>query len=283
MKRFKDRVAVVTGAASGIGKGIADRCAQEGMNIVLADIEGTALAKAESDLKATGADVVAVVTDVSKADQVEALAQRTLDAFGAVHLLCNNAGVGAGSTVWESSIKDWEWVLGVNLWGTVHGLRAFVPIMLEQDTESHIVNTSSIAGLMSLHRSAAYHASKHAIVALTEKLHYDLAERGGKVKVSVLCPGWVKTRIMDAERNRPAELEDDAEESIVTPEMEAMMEEYRQACDNGMSPDKVADFVFQAIRDEKIYILPNAEFGPFVKERMETVLQAFGDGLGTKC
>ena len=273
MKEFKDKVAVITGAASGIGRAIAKRCAQEGMYVVLADIEASALAQTETDMTAAGANVMAVLTDVSKASEIAALAQRTLAAYGAVHLLCNNAGVGAGSTVWESTIHDWEWVLGVNLWGVIHGLRTFVPIMLEQDAESHIVNTASIAGLISFHRNAAYHATKHAVVALSEKLHYDLAERGGKVKVSVLCPGWVRTRIMDSRRNRPAELENDPAETVMTPEWEAALAEYRQACEAGMSPDKVANDVFQAIRDEKFYILTHTEFTPSVKARIEAILQ----------
>ena len=192
MKEFRDKVAVVTGAASGIGRGLADRCVQEGMKVVLADIEEPALAQAESELKADGADVLAVLTDVSKASEVEALAQRTLEAYGAVHLLCNNAGVAAGSTAWESTINDWKWVLGVNLWGVIHGLQAFVPTMLEQDTESHIVNTASLAGLKSFFASAAYHVTKHAVVALSENLYYDLARRGTKSESPCCAQGGSK-------------------------------------------------------------------------------------------
>jgi NAD(P)-dependent dehydrogenase (short-subunit alcohol dehydrogenase family) len=273
MKEFKDKVAVITGAASGIGRAIAERCAREGMKVVLADIEEPALAQTEAEMKAAGADVLAVLMDVAKAGDVQTLAQKTLDAYGAVHLLCNNAGVGAGSTVWESTINDWKWVLGVNLWGVIYGLRAFVPIMLEQDTEGHIVNTSSIAGLVSFHGSAAYHAGKHAVVALSEKLYYDLAAQGGKIKVSVLCPGWVRTRIMDSARNRPAELQDDPADIVVTPEMMATFEEYIRACEAGMSPDVVADQVLQAIRDEAFYILTHPEFTPYVQARMEALLQ----------
>jgi NADP-dependent 3-hydroxy acid dehydrogenase YdfG len=150
MKEFKDKVAVITGAASGIGRAIAFRCAQEGMKVVLTDIEEKALTQTETEMKALGAAVLAVLTDVSKASDLEALAQKTLDAFGAVHLLCNNAGVDAGTSIWESSLADWQWVMGVNLWGVIHGVRVFVPIMLEQDTDSHIVNTASISGLVSI-------------------------------------------------------------------------------------------------------------------------------------
>lgn len=273
MQKFQDRVAVVTGAASGIGRAIADRCSQEGMKVVLADIEEPALAQTEAEMRAAGANVLAVLTDVSNAVDVETLAQKTLDVYGAVHLLCNNAGVGAGSTSWESTINDWKWVLRVNLWGVIHGLRTFVPIMLEQDGEGHIVNTASIAGLVSFHGSAAYHVTKHAVVALSEKLYYDMAMRGGKVKVSVLCPGWVRTRIMDAERNRPPEFQNDPSEIVVTPEMEATYEEYRQACESGLPPHKVADCVFQAIKDEEFYILTHPEYTPYVAGRMDAVVQ----------
>jgi NAD(P)-dependent dehydrogenase (short-subunit alcohol dehydrogenase family) len=273
MKEFKGKVAVITGAASGIGRAIAERCAREGMQVVLADVEDKALAQAEEEISAAGATVLAVLTDVSKADAVEALARKTLDAFGGVHLLCNNAGVGAGSTVWESTLNDWTWVMGVNLWGVIHGLRTFVPIMLNQGTEGHIVNTSSVAGLIPFHAGAAYHATKHAVVALSEKLYYDMALRGGKIKVSVLCPGWVRTRIMEAGRNRPAELADDPDEMVVTPEMLATAEEYRQACETGMPPQEVADQVFQAIKDERLYILTHPEFTPIVQARMETIVQ----------
>ncbi|MCB0135864.1 MAG: SDR family NAD(P)-dependent oxidoreductase, partial [Caldilineaceae bacterium] len=139
MQEFRNKVAVVTGAASGIGRGIAERCAQEGMNVVLADIEEPALQEATESMRRSGATVLSVRTDVSKAGDVEELARKTLDAFGAVHLLFNNAGVGAGGSVWESTLADWQWVMGVNLWGVIHGIRTFVPIMLAQDTECHIV------------------------------------------------------------------------------------------------------------------------------------------------
>ncbi len=273
MKEFQDKIAVITGAASGIGRSIAERCAREGMKVVLADIEEPVLAQTEAEMKAAGANVTAVLTDVSKFGEVEALAQRTLETYGAVHLLCNNAGVAAGSTVWETTLNDWEWVLGVNLRGVIHGIRAFVPVMLDQDTEGHIVNTASAAGLVSFHPNSAYQVTKHAVVALSEKLHYDLALRGSKIKASVLCPGWVRTRIMDSQRTRPAELQNDPAEIVMTPEKEAALEKARQAVETGMSPDTVADHVFQAIREEQVYILPHPELTPFVKARMEAILK----------
>src|SRR5215213_2544837 len=206
MKEFSGKVAVITGAASGIGRGLAEACAREGMKVVLADVDEAALAQAERELKDAGAEVLAVRTDVSKADDVEALARRALDAFGAVHLLFNNAGVGAGTTVWESTLADWEWVLGVNLWGVIHGVRTFVPLMLEQADECHIVNTASMAGLVSGPALGVYKVTKHGVVALSETLCCELAIMRSKIGVSVLCPGGVNTRIMDSERVRPAGL-----------------------------------------------------------------------------
>jgi NAD(P)-dependent dehydrogenase (short-subunit alcohol dehydrogenase family) len=273
MRTFQDRVAVITGAASGIGRGLARRCVDEGMKVVLADIEEAALMETEAELRALGAPVLAVVTDVSQARDVELLAQKTLDAYGAVHLLCNNAGVGVVRSVWESTLADWQWVLGVNLWGVIHGLRVFVPIMLKQDTECHIVNAASIAGLVvGPGSSSTYNVSKHGVVALSETLYYELAERGAKLNVSVLCPGWVNTRIFDAERNRPIELRNDPLTLPVDPAAEAVIQEGRQAAQHGMSPDQVAERVFQAIRDEQLYIFTHPEMKAWVRIQMEHML-----------
>ncbi len=205
MREFKDKVAVITGAASGLGRAMALRCAQEGMKVVLADVEVDPLAKTEASMKASGATVLAVHTDVSRAGDVEALAQQALQTFGAVHLLCNNAGVGTGAAaIWESTIADWEWVIGVNLWGVIHGVRVFVPIMLAEDTECHIVNTASMAGLVSGPGLGAYKVTKHAVVTLSETLYHELAGRRAKVNVSVLCPGFVNTRIMESAPTAPS-------------------------------------------------------------------------------
>jgi len=272
MKMFVGKVAVITGAASGIGRALADRCAREGMRVVLADVEAPALARTEAELEAGGADVLSVVTDVSHSDDVEALARRTLETYGAVHLLCNNAGVGTGANAWESTINDWKWVIGVNLWGVLHGIQTFVPIMLDQEDEGHIVNTSSIAGLVSYALDAPYHLTKHAVVALSEKLYYDLAIRGARVRVHVLCPGLVRTRIMEGERNRPPELQDDPAAIEVPPELVAAWEAQRQALEAGMPPDEVADCVFQAIADGRFYILTHPEYGPLIQARMEALV-----------
>ena len=264
-------VAVITGAASGIGRGMAKRFAAEGMSVVLADIEVEPLAKLETDLRATGATVLAVRTDVSNADDVENLAVQTLDTFGAVHILCNNAGVVCSRPIWEHTLADWEWVLGVNLWGVVHGIRAFVPRMLTQETECHIVNTASILGLVRGPGEGIYKVSKHGVVALSETLADELAQKGSQIQVHVLCPGWVRTGILDADRNRPNTLQNLSEKSHhhqvvgnsrnVQAEMEA-----------GISPAEVADHVYNAIQTGTFYIHTHPEHKTWVRERMEGIL-----------
>ena len=206
MREFRDKVAVITGAASGVGRAVAERCVQEGMRVVLADVEEDALARAEATMSDTGATVLAVPTDVSAASDVEALARKTLEAFGAVHLVHNNAGVGVGGRIWENTVADWEWVMGVNMWGVIHGIRVFVPLMLEQDTEGHVVNTASVAGLVSGPGLGIYKVTKHGVVTLSETLHHELVQIGAKIGVSVLSPGFIRTQIMDSDRNRPASL-----------------------------------------------------------------------------
>ena len=277
MKEFRDKVAVITGAASGIGRGLAERCAQERMKVVLADVEEEALGLTDADLKAGGASTLAVLADVSKAADVAALAHKTLDAFGAVHLLCNNAGVGAGPSIWESTLADWQWVIGVNLWGVIHGVHTFVPIMLEQGTECHVVNTASAAGLVSGPGQGIYKVTKHAVVSLSETLFHELALTGADVGVSVLCPGLVDTNVLDAERNRPPELQNDppVEEAIgASPEAQAFLQAFRSALRASMSPRQVAGIVFDAVREKKFYILANAEpFKPSIEARMDDIVQ----------
>jgi len=270
MKGFKDKVAVITGAASGIGRALADRAVQEGMKVVLADIEGETLTKAEASMKASGATVLAVRTDVSQAREVEALAQKTLEAFGAVHLLCNNAGVATEAAVWETTLAEWEWVMGVNLWSVIHGVRVFVPIMLKQDTECHIVNTASMAGLISGPGLGAYKVTKHGVVTLSETLYHELAERGAKLKVSVLCPGIVNTRIMESARNRPGQL---PTARPLHPAAGARWETLRHLVPAGMPPGQVADAVFLALREDQFYIFTHPEGKESVRTRMEDILQ----------
>lgn len=275
MKEFKDKVAVITGGASGIGLGIARRCIQEGMRVVLADVEQNALDRAEKELAAIGGKVLPVLTDVSKLSQVEALAKKTVDTFGAVHLLCNNAGVsGVEGAIWENSRTDWEWVIGVNLWGVLNGIRVFIPVMLSQDTECHVVNTASTAGLLSYHPGAAYHATKHAVVALSEHLYRSLAEKGAKVKASVLCPGFVKTRILSSLRNLPSEYRVNSAAKPMSPEAEETAWDFLIKNDfKVLSPDEVADAVFTAIKEERFYILTHPEFNEMVRRRMENIIR----------
>lgn len=280
MKEFKDKVAVITGGASGIGLGIAGRCVREGMRVVIADVEESALGRAEEELKSMGGTVSAVVTNVAKADQVEALAKKTVETYGAVHLLCNNAGVAADGTIWECSLPAWEWAVGVNIWGVINGIRSFVPIMLSQDTECHIVNTASIAGLTPYHPGASYHVTKHAVVALSENLYRSLGERGSKIKTSVLCPGFVRTRILSASRNLPADFQDRVNVGPMPREAEEAAWDYLEKNNfKVLSPDHVADFVFTAIKEEKFYILTHPEFNETVKERMENILQGKNPSL----
>ena len=205
MQEFRGKTAVTTGAASGIGYALAERCAREDMKVVLADVEEEALAGAAKNIKEIGPSVLSVKTDVSRAEDVQALVEKTLDTFGEVHLLFSNAGVGAGSTAWQSTLADWQWVLGVNLWGVIHGIHYFVPVMLRQGNECYIVNTASLAGLMTYPGYVRYEVSKHGVVALSESLYYGLQGFGSDIGVSVLCPGYIRTNIMDCERNRPAD------------------------------------------------------------------------------
>src|SRR5881409_1466762 len=261
MQTFTDGVAVVTGAASGIGRALASRFAAEGMKVVLADVDEGVLATVERELAASGARVLAVPTDVARATDVETLARRAVDAFGAVHVLCNNAGVaGRPAPIWEQSVADWEWTLGVNLWGVIHGLRVFLPIMLAQDSEGHVVNTASMAGLVSLPNLAPYHATKHAVVTISESLHHELALRGSRLRASVLCPGFVRTRIMDAAR--PA----------ATEEMRRWEEGYRRFIAAGMAPEDVAARVLDAIREERFWILPHPETKVGFEIRAQSIL-----------
>jgi NAD(P)-dependent dehydrogenase (short-subunit alcohol dehydrogenase family) len=276
MKTFQGKVAVVTGAASGIGRALVERCIQEGMKVVLADIEEPALLQVSQELTAQGAQILALPTDVSQATEVETLARKAFETYSEVHLLFNNAGVGAGKTAWESTLADWEWVLGVNLYGVIHGIRSFVPRMLESRTSGYIVNTASIAGLTSGPGLSVYMASKHAVVSLTETLYHELTLRGASIGVSVLCPGFVNTRIHNSERNRPAQLqnasdEDAVSEDTLSPEEKEGEQLLKLAIQKGMSPQQQADMVFEAIREERFYIYP-PEFKRGIATRMEDIL-----------
>ena len=252
MRSFEGKVAVVTGAASGIGRALAGAFAAEGMRVVLADVEHDALERAADELRAGGAEALAVATDVARADAVSRLAERTVDAFGGVHVVCNNAGVFAGGPSWEAPLSDYEWVLGVNLWGVIHGIRTFVPLLLAQG-EGHVVNTASMAGLTSGPLAGAYFLSKHAVLSLSETLHHELAGRG--VGVSALCPELVATAIGRSERNRPEHLRRKDGESE-RPTIAAVEGTLRAVTARGLPAERIAARVLEAIREGRFYVLP---------------------------
>jgi NAD(P)-dependent dehydrogenase (short-subunit alcohol dehydrogenase family) len=279
MKDFKGKVAVITGAASGIGRGIAERCVKEEMKVVLADIEEPALRETEQALRATGAPVLAVRTDVSKASDIEMLARRTLEAFGAVHLLFNNAGVQTRRTIWESTLADWKWVININLWGVIHGVRIFVPMMLQQQTECYIVNTASAVGLVSGSGTGTYRVTKHGVVSLSETLYLELQQRNAPIGVSVLCPSFVRSRLNEAERNRPAKLRNPPGKNPPTPEEQALERFFQEMNENGITPEQCAEQVFKAIQQDKFYILTHPEVKALIQRRMENILQGRNPAL----
>jgi NAD(P)-dependent dehydrogenase (short-subunit alcohol dehydrogenase family) len=253
MREFKDRVAVVTGAASGIGLALAERFAAEGMKIVMADIEAEALESARKGLAGKAAAILATRVDVSKAEDVERLARETYEAFGAAHILCNNAGVAVVGAVSEHSLADWEWVIGVNLWGVIHGVRSFVGRMLAGGEEGHIVNTASMAGLTTSPFMSVYDVTKHGVVALSESMYKEFATTGAKIGVSVVCPGLINTNIMQSSRNRPAELAEQGTYGEAGREWGAGL---AARLASGYPPSEVADQVFHGIRDNRFYIVP---------------------------
>jgi NAD(P)-dependent dehydrogenase (short-subunit alcohol dehydrogenase family) len=276
MKAFKDKVAVVTGAASGIGWGLAEQCAKEGMKVVIADIEEPALREAEKKLKDGGATVLTVRTDVSRFGDVENLAQKTIDAFGGVHLLFNNAGVQTGvpegKPLWENTLADWEWVLGVNLWGVVHGIKVFMPLMLRQNTECHIVNTSSMAGLITEPQLVIYAVTKAGVIKISEGLYLQLKQMNSPIGVSVLCPAFVDSRLGDAIRNRPAELQNPPE-TMKPPERPSLLGGIRKGDWKVLTPEQSSEIVFKAIRENTFYILTDPLEKALTKQRVDNILQ----------
>ena len=264
------RVAVVTGAASGIGLAMANAFAAAGCSVVLADVQADALEAARAEVAAHGVETLAVVTDVSKLDEVEALAAATMERFGAVHVVCNNAGVAGAGDPWLGPIESWEWVFGVNLWGVVYGVRSFLPL-IALSGGGHIVNTASMAGLYP-GLSGPYDATKHAVVALTENLYNGMQVAQMPIGVSCLCPGWVKTGIAHSDRNWPAELGDlpdrDAGQEVTLGYLE-------RAIDEGMQPGAVADLVLDAVRSDRFWIFPHPDWLEIAMERFHSV----GEGV----
>lgn len=269
METFEGKTAVVTGAASGIGLALAERFAEARMQVVLADIEQDALDRAVKQLQERQANVIGVVANTMVQESVTALAESAFAEYGKVHVLCNNAGVASrgayGAGIWEVPNKDWDWVMGVNFYGVLYGLQAFVPHMLEHGESGHIVNTASLAALMP--GGGTYGVSKHGVLSLTETLYNDLKTRGAAISASVLCPGFVNTRIMDAERNRPTELAStgEAPPDEIVDMAQAMISQ-------GKDPGEVANAVFEAMRNDRLYILPHPAWDDFVRARVEHVL-----------
>ncbi|MFX1320462.1 MAG: SDR family NAD(P)-dependent oxidoreductase [Promethearchaeota archaeon] len=281
MKDFKGKVAVITGAGSGIGLALVNKCIKEGLKVVLADIDERASRRVERKLNKAGAEVLTVVTDVSKPKDVDMLAAKTIDTFGEVHLLFNNAGVGNTKYTWNYTLKDWEWQLGVNLFGVIYGIRTFVPIMLKQNNECLIVNIASLEGLISGSGpgGAIYGVSKHGIISLSETLRMELNQINAKVKVAVVCPGWVHTKIFRINRNRPTELKNKPNDEIEDSKLNDSAELFQELFDKSppILPETAADKIFQGIKENEFYILTHKDL--VLKERINTrfdeILKAF--------
>lgn len=275
MKNFKDKVAVITGGASGLGREFAITAHKLGMKLVLADVQQDMLDRTREELEAQGATVLAMICDVRKGEQVQALADATMAKFGAVHLLFNNAGVGSGGLIWENSEADWEWVLGVNVWGVVHGVRIFTRLMLEcarndPSFEGHIVNTASMAGLLNAPTMGVYNVSKHAVVSLSETLFHDLQLVEAPIGASVLCPYFVPTGISQSHRNRPADV---AMTDGVTASQKAAQAMTVKAVESGkVSAADVAQITFDAIRDGQFYIYSHPGALAGVAARMDEIV-----------
>jgi NAD(P)-dependent dehydrogenase (short-subunit alcohol dehydrogenase family) len=274
MEEFSGRIAVVTGAANGIGLAMAKHFAQLGMHVVMADIEAAALATAAQQVQALGAQILSVRTDVMSEAQVEALAEAAYQRFGVVHVLCNNAGVSVPALrarAWETSVADWRWIHEVNFMGVLFGVRAFVPRMLAGGHEGHVVNTASIAGLIS--GAHPYHVSKHAVSCFTEGLFKDLKSMNARVSASVLCPGLINTAIMEAERNRPAQFGAAMDVSRLPADIQTLASNFRVALSRGFEPIEVARMVAAGIREDRFYLLPaQEELVQMVHTRMQGII-----------
>ncbi len=274
---FKGKVAVVTGAASGIGLAMAEKFAAEGMQVVMADIEPEALSISAEGLKRKGGAVMASRVDVTKPEQLEALAKQTVDSFGGVHVLCNNAGVEVIGSTEEHTLADWEWVIGVNLWGVIHGVRAFLPIMKEQGI-GHIVSTASMAGLTTAPYMSVYDVTKHGVVALSEAMYKEQVVTKSGVGISVLCPGGVNTNIMRSNRNRQQQFEGGG--SFAAGSLR-FRENLTAGIAAGWDPSQVADMVFEAVRDNRFYIIASGDAAnDTIRTRMEDILERRNPTIG---
>lgn len=272
MKHFNGKISVITGAASGIGEALAQQSLQEGMYVVLADIEEETLENTANQLRGEFGDkLITHITDVSDKRSIESLAKKTLDHYGAAHLLFNNAGVGAGFNIGNTSYDDWEWVLGVNLWGVIYGTKTFLPILEAQDEECHIVNTSSTTGILPGYGSVPYAVSKHGVVALSEAVYFDLAERKSNTGISVLCPGGTATNILKSDRNRPDHYTERSKLPNSKEYLDALFQMVRNV-KGGMSAQNLASIAFKGIRENKLYITSQEDLDEAVLGRAHSIL-----------
>jgi NAD(P)-dependent dehydrogenase (short-subunit alcohol dehydrogenase family) len=272
MKDFKGKTAVITGGASGIGRAMGELFLSSGMQVVLADIEQDALDRTVSELSAIG-PCIGVVTDVSKAQDVQALADKTIDTYGGIHIACNNAGVFAGGLLWEESLADFRWQMDVNVWGVIHGIRTFVPIMKAQDADCHVVNTASMAAVTAMPYSGIYHMTKHAVLAMSESLYHELSFHAPKVKVSVLCPEAINTGISNSERNRPEVYSGDG--NIVETEERLMVSQaLNDSVSAGIGPEVMAQRVLDGIIEERFYLFSDEAWRNAANIRLDDVREA---------
>ena len=270
MKDFQGKTAVITGGAAGIGRAMAELFLGKGMNVVIGDIEQSVLDKTVGQLQALG-PCIGVKVDVSSAKEVQALADAAVNAYGGIHIACNNAGVFAGGLLWEESIADYQWQMDVNVWGVVHGIRTFVPIMKAQDAECHVVNTASMAAVTAMPYSGIYHMTKHAVLALSESLYHELSFHAPNVKVSVLCPEAINTGIAKSERNRPDKYAGDIN---ATDETVMVHQALADSVSAGIGPEVMAQRVYDAIVEERFYILSDEAWRDSANVRLDDVRHA---------
>lgn len=274
MKEFKNKVAVITGAANGFGVEFAKECAHREMKMVLADIDEENLIKVGQQIKDMGAEVVTVVTDVTLYEDVQNLAKVTMDSFGQVDLLFNNAGVVVAGPSWEVPVNDWDWIIGANLNSMIYGIKEFIPIMLKQNTPCHIVNTSSVAGLLTTPSMTAYHTTKHAAVAFTESVNYQLQAMNANIKMSVFCPGFVQTDLDNCDRHRPDRYKIDPNNPYYeSKSYKEGIERGHHVIKTGMPIDSIAMSVFTAIEEEQFYILTHPQYLPVIGLRVKNILE----------
>jgi NAD(P)-dependent dehydrogenase (short-subunit alcohol dehydrogenase family) len=271
MKEITGKVAVVTGASSGIGRAIANRFADHRMKIVLADVDRDGLDETASQVAQRGGEALSVITDVSRQESVDTLADRAWAQFGQVDILCNNAGVLTGGISWELDIKDYEWLMGVNTFGVVHGVRSFVPRMIAQDTQGHVVNTASMAALTSMPFAAAYHMSKHAVLAFSECLHHELTQTGTKLKVSALCPELIDTGIHESERCRTEDYKEDGQAPPLSDSGKLVIAALAEGMKKGLDPDVMAGRVLDGILEERFYLLSEDSWRTACETRLDDI------------